>query len=301
MTKRQTNRYIVVIVCAIVSAVFGSLIVFGQGGTGREPANSNAAKKTPAKTTPKRTTRSGSRSQDEPEPSSTPANNPPSTVDPVAVEREYWETIRNSTNSQDFKDYLQSYPSGAYAAIARTKLRQLETPATVATPTSTDPSAAESNATLPDTLAWIKSALSYAVSVGSCDAGSYDHKANWFTKSVSVENGNLRFIQELNMPTGSEIHHSELSVRLNEIDPSSIRVDEFSTCGEYNYIVRFSTSDRRKSVLLTHRVVVSGTITTDDHGPNAEGFLTATRNPETAKGLANALKHAVILSGGKSL
>jgi hypothetical protein len=46
-------------------------------------------------------------------------------IDPVAVEREYWETIRNSTNRQDYQDYLANYPNGAYAAIAKSKLRQL--------------------------------------------------------------------------------------------------------------------------------------------------------------------------------
>lgn len=47
-------------------------------------------------------------------------------IDPVAVEREYWETIRNNTSPQDYRDYLTSYPNGAYSAIAKTKLRQFE-------------------------------------------------------------------------------------------------------------------------------------------------------------------------------
>jgi hypothetical protein len=47
-------------------------------------------------------------------------------VDAVAVEREYWESIHNSTNPQDYHDYLTSYPNGPYAAIAKTKLRQFE-------------------------------------------------------------------------------------------------------------------------------------------------------------------------------
>lgn len=47
-------------------------------------------------------------------------------IDPAAVEREYWESIRNSTNPQDYRDYLTNYPNGTYAAIAKTKLRQLD-------------------------------------------------------------------------------------------------------------------------------------------------------------------------------
>lgn len=45
----------------------------------------------------------------------------------MAVEREYWETIRNSNDPQDYKDYLQAYPNGAYAVVARAKIRQIET------------------------------------------------------------------------------------------------------------------------------------------------------------------------------
>jgi formylglycine-generating enzyme required for sulfatase activity len=51
----------------------------------------------------------------------------PARIDSVAVEREYWETIRDSSDAQDYKDYLQSYPSGAYIAIARAKIKRLET------------------------------------------------------------------------------------------------------------------------------------------------------------------------------
>ncbi len=47
-------------------------------------------------------------------------------IDPIAVEREYWESIRSSTSPQDYQDYLANYPNGAYAAIARAKLRQLD-------------------------------------------------------------------------------------------------------------------------------------------------------------------------------
>lgn len=50
----------------------------------------------------------------------------PSKIDAVAVERETWETIRGSNDPQDYNDYLQAYPNGAYAVAARLKIRQLE-------------------------------------------------------------------------------------------------------------------------------------------------------------------------------
>ncbi|HXI24874.1 MAG TPA: caspase family protein, partial [Pyrinomonadaceae bacterium] len=54
-----------------------------------------------------------------------------SQIDPVAVEREYWETIRSSNDAQDYKDYLQAYPKGPYAVVARAKIRQIEAAKTV--------------------------------------------------------------------------------------------------------------------------------------------------------------------------
>lgn len=61
----------------------------------------------------------------------------PAKIDAVAVEREYWETIRSSSDAQDYNYYLQAYPNGAYAAIARAKIRQIETAKN--TPPNTQP------------------------------------------------------------------------------------------------------------------------------------------------------------------
>ena len=47
-------------------------------------------------------------------------------ANPAAVEQEYWESIRNSTDPADFRDYLKEYPTGAHAVIARSNLRRLE-------------------------------------------------------------------------------------------------------------------------------------------------------------------------------
>jgi len=54
------------------------------------------------------------------------SNTEPVKIDPAAVERELWETIRNSKDANDFKGYLQNYPNGTYAAIARAKISQIE-------------------------------------------------------------------------------------------------------------------------------------------------------------------------------
>lgn len=48
-------------------------------------------------------------------------------VDPAAFELSYWESIKNSTDPEDFKAYLEKYPRGQFAALAKNKLRILPT------------------------------------------------------------------------------------------------------------------------------------------------------------------------------
>lgn len=40
-------------------------------------------------------------------------------ADPTAVELSFWDTIKNSSNPEDFKAYLQQYPNGRFATLAR--------------------------------------------------------------------------------------------------------------------------------------------------------------------------------------
>src|SRR6266705_730419 len=50
------------------------------------------------------------------------ANTPGMTmVDPAAIELSFWESIKNSTNPDDFKAYLDKYPDGQFAALAKSR------------------------------------------------------------------------------------------------------------------------------------------------------------------------------------
>ncbi len=51
-----------------------------------------------------------------------PTNTP--AFDPAAIELSFWESIKNSTDGEDFKAYLESYPTGRFAALARNNLRR---------------------------------------------------------------------------------------------------------------------------------------------------------------------------------
>ena len=49
------------------------------------------------------------------------------TVDPAALELAFWDTIKNSNNPDDFKAYLDKYPDGQFAALARSRSQATKT------------------------------------------------------------------------------------------------------------------------------------------------------------------------------
>jgi TonB family protein len=62
-----------------------------------------------------------------------------SKVDSAAFELSYWESIKNSTDPDDFKAYLEKYPSGQFAALAQNKIRNLPTAPKVTEPGTVGP------------------------------------------------------------------------------------------------------------------------------------------------------------------
>jgi hypothetical protein len=46
-------------------------------------------------------------------------------IDPTAFELSYWETIKNSQNRDDFKAYLDKYPEGQFAQLAKNRINSL--------------------------------------------------------------------------------------------------------------------------------------------------------------------------------
>jgi formylglycine-generating enzyme required for sulfatase activity len=76
-------------------------------------------------------------------------------VDPAAIELEFWNSTKNSSDVDDFKEYLAKYPNGTFAGLARNKIRVLEgaaksgavRPKTEAKPTVTEPKPVSSGGT----------------------------------------------------------------------------------------------------------------------------------------------------------
>ena len=70
---------------------------------------------------------------------------PPASTDSMAVELSFWDTIKTSTNPDDFKAYLQEYPEGKFVLLARNRINSLEAaPKTEAPPKTTVPAETQS-------------------------------------------------------------------------------------------------------------------------------------------------------------
>lgn len=69
-------------------------------------------------------------------------------TDQTAVELAFWDSIKNSSNVDDLKEYLASYPQGRFAGLARNRLRSLEGAPAVA-PVKPPPAAGVSKPSAP--------------------------------------------------------------------------------------------------------------------------------------------------------
>ena len=76
-----------------------------------------------------------------------PAGGAGSFVDPAAIELSFWETIKNSTNADDFRAYLEKYPDGQFALLARNRLNSAE-------PSRTRPETSETQNALQELTFW---------------------------------------------------------------------------------------------------------------------------------------------------
>ncbi|HYX42250.1 MAG TPA: caspase family protein, partial [Pyrinomonadaceae bacterium] len=61
------------------------------------------------------------------EATASPTPLPRLTADESALELSFWETIKNSTDAEDFKAYLERYPNGNFAALAKRRIALLTT------------------------------------------------------------------------------------------------------------------------------------------------------------------------------
>lgn len=101
----------------------------GKGGAIKPaPTPAPVVKKT---TPPKRSTSSGG---------TPPRSISPKSGDANAVELAFWNSIKDSTDPEDFRAYLKKYPNGQFADLAHNRIRTLEAANAkpIATPTPTE-------------------------------------------------------------------------------------------------------------------------------------------------------------------
>ena len=67
------------------------------------------------------------------------AATPPSTMDPAVLELALWDSVKNSRNAEEISAYLEQYPNGQFAGVARARLKSLGAAAPVAAPAPPKP------------------------------------------------------------------------------------------------------------------------------------------------------------------
>ncbi len=149
-----------------------------------------------------------------------------------------------------------------------------------------------SGPSLPETMDWIKGKLLDYSRTQNCSLTKSEVKIT----SVSI-NGSVLEWTEKSTSTGmancnvctDSVSTFRHTLNFSEIDPNSITVTEGQACDLHFYTVYGETSSGRKTIRTE----------TANAPAQLESRFDIYTNGEDAKRLANAIKHAVILSGGK--
>lgn len=113
----------------LILIVLGCALVLSQVGGDKRPTTTPTPRPTPRRTPrPRSTPRPTPKPKASPTATSTPKTQPANSnaTGEAANERTYWESIRSSTDAEDFRAYLKRYPNGVYADLARNRLNALE-------------------------------------------------------------------------------------------------------------------------------------------------------------------------------
>lgn len=145
---------------------------------------------------------------------------------------------------------------------------------------------------LQETMDWIKGKL-LDVTAPSCLNGNF--AAVDKTTSVSVSGSILKFTETTKDESGryvEQVNGMQYTINFADIDPNSIKVKESTNCGGHGYSVSLETSSGDKKIRLEF-------LESTKLIPLSSVGLTAA-DEDLAERLAKAVKHAVILSGGKA-
>lgn len=103
------------------------------------------------------------------------------TVNDTAIDLEFWDSIKNGNRAADFVAYLEQFPKGRFAALARIRLNELQAPNKPPTPT---PPAAPAVNPAPAP-APMPPATPTAASAPRYQSISYDSEGQWLAAGMS--------------------------------------------------------------------------------------------------------------------
>lgn len=285
------------IITAVIISVLVSLPVMAQMGKKGEE------KPTPKTTIPAKKPAPSRRSTSAPRTSRT--NN--AKDEAAANERTFWESIRNSINPEDFRAYLNKYPNGEFAALARNKISSLEAAASpqsgtmsTVSPTPSSPALAtneseESSASLEETLNWLGARLTdatftYSVIIEKRGVEIYDRASVNGSGNFRVDRCTLT-VEYIYTPPATiyEIRGKGI-IPFSDIDPLSIK-----RVGPY---ISMQTSRQSIKRIMFAAGKVESEVSTSSLAISLRG--TSVDGVENGKRVEKAIRHAIKLCGGKS-
>ncbi len=251
---------------------------------------------------------------------------------PLDVELSFWDSIKNSTDPEEYAAYLHKYPAGQFADLARIRLRTLggkksnepvtpqqpaatASPATepslppvqpqpvlVATPTPTPesrpappverPAEPETPATLAEALNWIKRYFPTKFSYQTTTPGESTDAAP-VTNETQVDYEPLRF-QGCTVEWRDQ--RDTMTVSLAELDPSSVKIEL-----RQRPSTTFSPEVWQVSITATGGTGAFRELKGDGSGSEVRynGVDLQHNDREVANKLARALQSAIKFCGGK--
>lgn len=214
----------------LTSATAFILLASAQTGPG-DAASSNANKPKKKQTTSTTTTTPAERNAQPAKTnrvnaSSRNANSGAHTASPAEIE--FWDTIKNSTNPEDFRAYLKKYPNGEFTDLAKNRLESLTANRpSAAQPSATNPPAPSSNSSNAQPSPANPAAVTWTLDLGRSDLiGSLrDLRSMEITEARDAGKISVQIHTVFNRSVSSENTESYTAI----LDGSEIRTDLLTT------------------------------------------------------------------------
>ena len=209
----------------------------------------------------------------------------------AAPEIIFWNSIKDSSNREDFKEYLKKYPNGQFADLAKNRITALEaartqssampeskpstTPAPAPTPAATEEK--ESAASLSETLSWLQEKLKY-----------YSEEVGMHTEIASIDGCKVVAVQRYK---AGEIDYT-YTFQLADINPDSLHL--YRPTPNSSITLFLNTNGDRKTILRRNDEIMRLKVGSERGLENSAPILLS-YDDEMAGRIKNAFAHAIKL------